>query len=532
MRWPSSSCWSAMAVSVLVHELGTTSMGAVGASVSPSPATSAPPPQPLLCVRLSDFGSAKVQASFTGQLGSTLRGLSAAGGTLRWSAPEQLMDDADGLQTMAAGSSTDAELSPAGSAASSSLHSTSSTASPPSSPEDRSADVYSLGLLLAELFTSLPPYAHLPDAKVHHAIYTRQPPYSDALLDAVSSALTRLVQACSRPVGQRATMTQLKYQLWPDVQAELSGWQRRAAHVPAAAAPPPLPVHVAVAPPPGSWPSGSSATVEAEMRAKTPPIPARPTAVLSAASPSAAVNVGDPFRDFFFDAQRRGVEMAVPSPAAPLDINDPFADFFAATEQQRATAPIPATPSVPPAPTATKPGPAPATLSIIDGGNGALQLQYHHDGDEYGLFHHLEHAVALGPGRTRAQPASSPSPAPLSPASRGAALRWLAAAMGRATPRTSVMRGFASTCTLPASNCLTTLSNPPTIKSRGIGGWRAAWTDSSGTCWTCTAATTRCTRARRAGTRGMCRSSQAGRAGGIATSACSRPAPPAAALMC
>ena len=349
---------------VLVHELGTTSMGAMGASVSPSPATSAPPPQPLLCVRLSDFGSAKVQASFTEQLGSTLRGLSAAGGTLRWSAPEQLMDDADGLQTMAAGSSTDAELSPAGSAASSSLHSTSSTASPPSSPEDRSADVYSLGLLLAELFTSLPPYAHLPDAKVHHAIYTRQPPYSDALLDAVSSALTRLVQACSRPVGQRATMTQLKYQLWPDVQAELSGWQRRAAHVPAAAAPPPLPVHVAVAPPPGSWPSGGSATAETKMHAKPPPTPARPTVVLSAAPPSTAV--------IFHD--------------------DPFADFFAASGQQPTTAPNPATrypPAVPSAPTATHATPAPATPSMIDGGKGALQLQYSHDGDSNGLFHHL-----------------------------------------------------------------------------------------------------------------------------------------------
>ena len=247
---------------VLVHDLGA-GMGVQESSSTP-PAAAA---QPLLCVRLSDFGSAKVQASFTGQLGSTLRGQSAAGGTLRWSAPEQLMDDAEAdrgaASTDTVSSSTDSALSSSSSSLQSDVDSAPSSLHPPStqsSVEDRSADVYSLALLLAELFTSLPPYAHLPDARVHHAIYMRQPPYSDALVDGVSPALRLLVRACSAPLGQRATLAVLKYQLWPQLLAALSGWKEQAV----VATPPPLPWRPAAV----SAPANSA-----------PPLPARPRLV-------------------------------------------------------------------------------------------------------------------------------------------------------------------------------------------------------------------------------------------------------------
>ena len=403
---------------VLVHDLSA-GMSAVGSSNSTSPTSASP--SPLLCVRLSDFGSAKVQASFTGQLGSTLQGPSAAGGTLRWSAPERLMDDAEAGQAAVSPSSSFSS-SPQSADSSSSLQSPPPT-TPQSSPEDRSADVYSLSLLLAELFTSLPPYAHLLDAKVYHAMFSRQPPYSDALLDGVSPALRLLVRACTLPLGQRASLAVLKYQLWPDVQAALSGWKEWSAHAPAAPWPAGHPAAVA-APPSSSADSGKPMDAHAGAAAhQAPPLPARPRArplptlpsafpasapsmppprsSSTSASPSAAGSATQPSPPTLTAANAApvavqlrphnstGAEQTVTSPAASLDLDDVFTASLAAFEQLRATARIPATPSMPPAPIATHPTPAPVTPSMIDGGKEALQLQYHHDGDECGLFYHL-----------------------------------------------------------------------------------------------------------------------------------------------
>ena len=287
---------------VLVHDMSA-GMGVQESSSTP-PAAAA---QPLLCVRLSDFGSAKVQASFTKQLGSTLQVQSAAGGTPRWSAPEQLMADADAGHATAAAStaSTFASTASALSSSSSSYSSSSSssnppaqadahgaphftfsppTTKPPSSLEDRSADVYSLSLLLAELFTSLPPYAHLHDAKVHHAIYSHQPPYEDALLDGVSPALRLLVRACTLPLRQRATLAVLQYQLWPQMLAALSGWKGETGASAASppASPPPLPARPAAASASLSPLSGGSSPKEADAPTKAPPIPARPAAARAA----------------------------------------------------------------------------------------------------------------------------------------------------------------------------------------------------------------------------------------------------------
>ena len=213
---------------VLIHDLS------VGLAPPSANDISSHLPLPrLLCVRLSDFGSAQVQASFTGKLGSTLRGHSAAGGTLRWSAPELLLMDGDGQsdETYAAAVAARTNDSSVEVSSSSSDGLSPKSSQTVSSQKYRSADVYSLSLLLAELFTSLPPYADLPNGKVHHAIFTCRPPYNETLLNNVSPALTRLVRACSGPVVQRATLAQLKYQFWPDLLAGSLRMEQSVSHL-------------------------------------------------------------------------------------------------------------------------------------------------------------------------------------------------------------------------------------------------------------------------------------------------------------
>ena len=269
-------------------------------AVSPQSAAA----QPVLCVRLSDFGSARLQQSVT-VAGSTLMSGGATGGTARWSAPEALTGGEDGEDQKADRSEAqhDARVD-------TSESTVSQAGTAPSTPDERSADVYSLGLLIAEVFTSLPPYAHLINpTKLLTAILTHRPPYDESALEAISPALLQLVHSCCAVRPRRATLTELRYQLWPRLMASLLHWDKDTTHPPAEQTrgeeravprkPTPIPVRprpvlssstssspITSPPSSASPPPLRSASVVAHPAATGPSPPRLPSAAIISSSPS------------------------------------------------------------------------------------------------------------------------------------------------------------------------------------------------------------------------------------------------------
>ena len=315
---------------VLVHELGRTAEHGAGLSEDTPP---------LLCLRLCDFGSVSVMRSISMQVGSTLLRSAPTGHTLRWSAPE--------LQ-MAAPHHTEPNPDRAEAAA--------GLLAPSSVADERSADVYSLGLVIAELFTSLPPYAWLVSSQVHHALYTRMLPYGEVQLQSVSPALLRLVQRCTAHAHSRASLAELKYRLWPQLMASLLSPTSNASSR-------------------SLTPSVPGASSSASTSTPSTPSPAS-TTLSSPPSPSPSTVHPHHYNQAGGGPQPAPIISAAPSPAtsAPAPIGPPLPVHHA----RRTVASMSASPVS-----------AEQSSKAAQGDRQEVLLRYEHDFDKCGLFHYL-----------------------------------------------------------------------------------------------------------------------------------------------
>ena len=173
-----------------------------------------------MCFKLADFGSAKLEQSWSGSAGSTINSRGKTGGTERWQPRETLnrvpsSRDDSGVASTNIGSETSQLTSP-------STSSSSSAARPTLTADDRLSDVYSLILVIASILTSLPPYAaHVRTGpQLSHAINSGTPPFDPLLLRATSPDLEHLVRL-SMQESTRPTLLDIRFVHWPGILKDL-----------------------------------------------------------------------------------------------------------------------------------------------------------------------------------------------------------------------------------------------------------------------------------------------------------------------
>ena len=155
----------------------------------------------VLQFKLCDYGSANFQASFPNlAMFSTLRASPMEGGTTRYLAQEKFeMDDleeTDGRKVKgeAGGYTKD---------------------------NDRAADIYSAGLVIAEILTALPPYHRcITEHSVNRAMLQKKPPYEEAMLSDVNPLLTTFVDQCRLPPADRPKISNV-LELWENLRGFL-----------------------------------------------------------------------------------------------------------------------------------------------------------------------------------------------------------------------------------------------------------------------------------------------------------------------
>jgi len=127
-------------------------------------------------LKLLDFGSARY-ATVSKSLKSTLPG--GTSGTVGYSAPE-LFNQNSQVQTR----------------------------------RDSKVDVWSIGIILAEVFLQKPPYSGMIPEQIYAAMKEKQPPYK--MVEIKNESLRNLVQiCCSFEAAQRPSIPDIGYKLWP-----------------------------------------------------------------------------------------------------------------------------------------------------------------------------------------------------------------------------------------------------------------------------------------------------------------------------
>jgi len=137
-------------------------------------------PDPALVFKIADFGSARMQFVSSAQSKSGSQSIVAStGGTLRWKVPELL-----GIDSKPEAEQRKLKNNPA-------------------------VDIYSLGLVFAEVFLRVPPYANITSdlGELEAAIRLHKPPFDWSKLKTISPKLCAMLQGCCDPKpGNRSSL--------------------------------------------------------------------------------------------------------------------------------------------------------------------------------------------------------------------------------------------------------------------------------------------------------------------------------------